>query len=55
VSGHIALDVRFDVMARQTIACASPIEAVERAERLRTRLETYGYRRCRPDPRRNAA
>ena len=53
--GHILLDVSYGVVARQRVVCADVLEAVQRAERLRGRLEACGYRRTRRDRRHAAA
>ena len=52
--GHVLLEVSYGVVARQRVVCADVLEAVQRAERLRTRLEACGYSRTRRD-RRHAA
>ena len=53
--GQVVLDVRYGAVARQRVVCAGVLDAVQRAERLRTRLEACGYRRTRRDRRYAAA
>ena len=48
-SGECELCVAFGTVATQRSTFASPVAAAEHAERLRTRLEAWGYRRQRGD------
>ena len=50
-NGHVLLDVSYGAVARQRVVCADVLEALRRAERLRTRLEACGYRTTRRDRR----
>jgi hypothetical protein len=50
-SGECELRVAFGTVAMQRSTFASPVAAAEHAERLRTRLEAWGYRRQRSDNR----
>ena len=52
LDGRVFLDVAFGRVAHQRVGFPSSLAAVKRAEGLRGRLEASGYRRRRPDRRR---